>query len=151
MIVKDLTGFQVGKLTVLSFAGKAKDGHAIWNCVCSCGTNKNIISNSLTRKSPVQSCGCRNKEVAQLRNKTVWNTGRQYIIGNGEHVYKTRHAWAKACIKYYGNKCKRCGWDKARCDVHHKQLKSEGGEHTIENGMVLCPNCHRIDHQKGKK
>ncbi|NCQ35041.1 HNH endonuclease [bacterium] len=42
-----------------------------------------------------------------------------------------------------------CGWDKARCDAHHREPKAKGGKHTIQNGMVLCPNCHRIAHEAG--
>ncbi|WP_408509611.1 HNH endonuclease signature motif containing protein [Paraburkholderia sediminicola] len=43
-----------------------------------------------------------------------------------------------------------CGWDKAGCDSHHRIPKAQGGAHTIENGMVLCPNCHRIEHEQGR-
>jgi predicted HNH restriction endonuclease len=27
--------------------------------------------------------------------------------------------------------------------------RSRGGIHTIKNGIVLCPNCHRIEHEAG--
>jgi len=148
MRYRDLSGLQSGRLTVLSLAGKASDGHMLWDCSCTCGSVKTIISNSLTRKNPVQSCGCINKDTAQARSAS-WNKGKTYVVSSGEKVYKTRHAWAKACIKHYGNKCQQCGWDKARCDVHHKHHKSDGGAHTIENGTVLCPNCHRVNHSQG--
>jgi 5-methylcytosine-specific restriction endonuclease McrA len=38
----------------------------------------------------------------------------------------------------------RCGWSEGSCDTHHIIPKSEGGEYSIENGVILCPNCHRL-------
>lgn len=37
----------------------------------------------------------------------------------------------------------------ARCDVHHRVPKAHGGLHTLANAVVLCPNCHRIEHEAG--
>ena len=42
----------------------------------------------------------------------------------------------------------RCGWDKARCDVHHRVARCDGGLNTISNGEVICPNCHRVAHEQ---
>lgn len=150
--MKQLQGMKIGRLTVLERVGKATDGHALWRCLCECGNTKDISSNSLNRKSPVKSCGCLIKAAAQQRLKTqdVWNKGSSYLINNGERIYKTRHSWSKAVLKTFGNKCQKCGWDKARCDVHHKEEKSKGGIHSLSNAMVLCPNCHRIEHEKEK-
>lgn len=74
---------------------------------------------------------------------------RSNSINGGEHCYKTRHSWAKAVLRAMGNQCEQCGWNEARCDVHHRQPKAKGGKHTIANGMVVCPNCHRIAHEAG--
>lgn len=81
-----------------------------------------------------------------VRDITGHRNGRLVAV---DHCYRTRHSWAKAVIRHYGNKCQRCGWDEARCDAHHRTPKAEGGLHTIKNGIVLCPNCHRIHHEKG--
>jgi len=78
------------------------------------------------------------------------NEGKSYAINLGVHCYKTRHGWAKAAIRHFGNTCQKCGWNKARCDVHHLIPKSLGGLHTIENAIILCPNCHRIHHEESK-
>ena len=43
------------------------------------------------------------------------------------------------------NACERCGWNKSYCDRH--RLK-HGAKYTKENVIILCPNCHRIEHQK---
>lgn len=29
---------------------------------------------------------------------------------------------------------------------HHRKLRSQGGEHTVENGLGICPACHRMIH-----
>lgn len=29
---------------------------------------------------------------------------------------------------------------------HHRKLRSQGGEHTVENGLGICPACHRHIH-----
>ena len=148
--MKDLTGLNVGRLHVLSPSKRDADGHVMWLCKCECGKTKEIASNSLTRKNPVQSCGCMNKTTAQAKVKPdgAWNEGKSYAIQNGARCYKTRHGWAIAAIRKYGNKCQVCGWDKARCDVHHKHQKANGGLHTLENAIVICPNCHREEHAK---
>ena len=150
--LRDLTGLKTERLTVLERAGSGKDGHAKWRCKCFCGKTKTVSSNSLTRQIPVRSCGCMNRSVAQGRRKIdgAWNEGKSYAIESGEHCYKTKHAWSKAVIRHYGNKCQECSWNKGRCDAHHRTPKARGGKHTISNGIVLCPNCHRIHHEQGE-
>lgn len=55
---EDLTGQKFGKLTVIEYAGKAKDGHALWLCQCDCGSKPvKVPSNSLKLKRTT-SCGC---------------------------------------------------------------------------------------------
>lgn len=147
----DLTGLAVGMLTVLRADGRTDDGHVAWLCLCSCGKQKRIASNSLMRRNPVQSCGCMNHTRAQSKRRPdgVWNEGKSYAIKDGEHCYRTRHGWAKAVLNFYGNRCQRCGWAEAKCDAHHLVPKASGGRHTIANAIVLCPNCHRVEHERG--
>lgn len=147
---RDLRGFRSGMLTAIEPAGFAKDGHVIWRCRCDCGAEAYRPSNTLARPKAAPSCGCMRKVAAKKRllAKGPWNEGKSYAISGGAHCYKTRHAWAKAVIRHYGNQCERCGWNEARCDAHHRQLKSKGGSHTVENGIVLCPNCHRVEHER---
>jgi len=56
------------------------------------------------------------------------------------------NTFSEICRLYYGNKCMECGWDKGQCEAHHKILKSRGGKSTINNAIVLCPNCHSLKH-----
>lgn len=30
--------------------------------------------------------------------------------------------------------------------IHHRQMRSQGGEHTVENGIFLCHACHSWVH-----
>lgn len=146
---RDLRGKRNGRLTAVEPVGKAADNHILWRCVCDCGGEKIVSSNSL-RESGTRSCGCLSAEAnrARLLKDGAWNDGKSYAINGGERCYRTRHSWAKAAIRHYGNKCERCGWAEARCDVHHREHKAKGGSHTIANAIVLCPNCHRVQHER---
>ena len=143
------SGHRNGRLTAVSVAGKAKDGHLLWLCRCDCGNTNVVASNHLQRDAGTKSCGCLRREAANRRllRDGAWNDGKSYAILDGQHCYKSRASWAKAAVKAYGNKCERCGWAEARCDVHHRHAKAKGGLHTIANAIVLCPNCHRVEHE----
>lgn len=143
----DHAGVKYGRLTVNSEAGRSSDGHVLWKCTCDCGTECLVQSNNFRSgaKKGTQSCGCLRSEVS-ARPRTAWNKGKTYQNHADEKVYANRKAWAEAVRRVRGNKCERCGWDKARCDVHHRVTRAEGGLNTIQNGEVICPNCHRIEH-----
>lgn len=136
-----------GRLVAVQIKGRSVDGHILWLCKCDCGGTAVVASNNF-RERGTKSCGCLRADAQRKRIKRdgAWNDGKSYAINGGNRCYKTRHAWAKAVVRHYGNKCERCGWDRARCDAHHRKLKSKGGLHTIANGVVLCPNCHRVEH-----
>lgn len=44
--------------------------------------------------------------------------------------------------------CERCGADlnATGMEAHHRQLRSQGGGHGLENLLALCPDCHRRCH-----
>ncbi|MFA5240719.1 MAG: hypothetical protein WC476_13570 [Phycisphaerae bacterium] len=60
--LKDITGNKYGRLVVIGYAGRTKDRHSLWKCVCDCGNTKTIIGNSMKR-GDTTSCGCYAKEV----------------------------------------------------------------------------------------
>jgi hypothetical protein len=147
--IKSLKNYRSGRLVALyPEEQRTPDGHVRWRCKCDCGNEVTVQSNNLTRATGTKSCGCLRSEAAKrrLKKEGAWNEGKSYAISGGTHCYKTRHAWSKAVIRQLGNKCSKCQWDKARCDVHHKIPKAKGGLNTIENAVVLCPNCHREEH-----
>lgn len=47
-------------------------------------------------------------------------------------------------------KCYTCGWSKHPeiLEVHHKIFRSKKGNSEDVNLVVLCPNCHRFEHNK---
>ena len=57
--IRDLSGQTFGKMTVVSFVGSGKHGHAKWLCKCECGTEKAVRSSHLT-SGRTKSCGCIN-------------------------------------------------------------------------------------------
>lgn len=65
----DLTGQKFSKLKVLSYAGKDKQGSALWLCRCECGKTKVIIGKDL-RNGHTKSCGCYQKERVSITNRT---------------------------------------------------------------------------------
>jgi hypothetical protein len=149
--IRNLVGHRNGRLSVTAFSHVDDTGRAHWLCKCDCGGERVVQSNNLTRDTGTKSCGCLRREASAKRRQTegVWNDGKSYAIQDGKHCYRTRRSWAKAAIRQYGNQCSRCGWDRARCDVHHRKPKAKGGLHTISNAVVLCPNCHREEHERG--
>ena len=44
--------------------------------------------------------------------------------------------------------CSRCGWNKSYCDKHRIIQGKDGGKYTEENTIPLCPNWHRVEHNK---
>lgn len=55
-------GSTVGRLTVIREAGRSSNGSKLWECSCTCGNTKTVISSSLN-SGLVQSCGCLLSEV----------------------------------------------------------------------------------------
>ena len=76
-------------------------------------------------------------------NKQPWNKGKYYRL-RCRKVYASRCSWTKALKLLYGDRCAVCGWAEASCDSHHLVPKANGGANTMENGVVLCPNHHRM-------
>lgn len=142
---RKIAGTRHGKLVAIHPCGRSNDNHILWMCKCDCGNTAVVQSNSFTRKNGSRSCGCLRRDSRQWRKP--WNTGKTYStmvpIGS-ERVYKQRHGWSKAVRRVKGNRCEKCGWGEAQCDVDHITPKSRGGINIISNGMVLCPNHHRI-------
>lgn len=60
--VVDLRGQKFGRLLVVNEAGRAKDRHVLWNCLCECGNYVLVTGNHLKRTGGTLSCGCLQKE-----------------------------------------------------------------------------------------
>ncbi|MGI9898367.1 PIN domain-containing protein [Vibrio natriegens] len=48
--------------------------------------------------------------------------------------------------------CEGCGYiddgDRSILEFHHLVPLSEGGDNSFDNLLLLCPNCHRLEHKK---
>lgn len=45
-------------------------------------------------------------------------------------------------------KCLNCGWGNTTCDIHHINGKKIENFNNHSNLTYLCPNCHRLAHEK---
>lgn len=61
MLPLDLSGKCFNRLTVIKKHSKNKDGHIMWECLCSCGNKKVIVGSNIYRGA-TKSCGCLNVE-----------------------------------------------------------------------------------------
>jgi predicted HNH restriction endonuclease len=75
----------------------------------------------------------------------VWNKGLSYVH-RSKTSYAHKGSWRAALLRIYGDICMICSWNLAPCDTHHIEEKSDGGCFELANGIVLCPNCHRLAH-----
>ena len=119
----DMTGEHFGRLTVTTYAGKAPNGHSLWECKCSCGTFVTVSRSNLISGKQV-SCGCKRKEQAGMLNYShggsnsrlysIWCNmitrtenprGTAYNCYGGKGItispewrkdFATFHAWAEA-------------------------------------------------------
>jgi len=84
-----------------------------------------------------------------LRAALSLSTPRQYFSRDQLLFFRNDgnakpETWKKALRKMFSGACMRCSWDLAPCDTHHILPKRKGGKQTLENGVILCPNCHRL-------
>ena len=74
---------------------------------------------------------------------------RQKVRENNKELYKD-------IVKIYRFKCAICDWNiiprkgmlktprQGGCHIHHIDPVNDGGTHTIDNLILLCPNCHAL-------
>ena len=53
------------------------------------------------------------------------------------------HGFREWVMRRTPNRCALCGWTEARCDVAHIVDRKCGGDDSLNNIIVLCPNHHR--------
>lgn len=66
--IKDLTGLEFGKLTVVSLTEERQGGSPIWLCNCSCGVKDVKVSTRKLNSGHTKSCGCLKSEKLTLSN-----------------------------------------------------------------------------------
>ena len=79
----NLSGKRFGRVLVLKRKGVDNSGNIMWECICECGTTRNVRSSSLRDGSTV-SCGCYHKEMASKTSKKHGMCeSREYRIWEG--------------------------------------------------------------------
>lgn len=101
----DLIGMKYGRLTVISNFNNKSSGHALWLCLCECGTEK-VIRSDVIRLGKALSCGCFQKENMSFIKTThgmsdspeygIW---RQMIKRCTYNKYKDFHRYGGRGIK----------------------------------------------------
>ncbi len=79
---------------------------------------------------------------------TRYNVGyRRRKLGRRKYSrgeIKKHRAWIRTqALEKYGSSCELCTYDQI-VDTHHIHARKDGGLHTVENLMVICPNCHGL-------
>jgi len=94
----DLTGKKFGRWTVISRSkNNTNAGQPKWDCVCECGTNREITGGTL-RSGNSKSCSCLQKEVVSTLNSThklsqhplhkTWNSMHYRCVNPKSNRYK---------------------------------------------------------------
>lgn len=107
-IYRDLTGEKFGRLMVLK---RSKDKitpkgvhYKMWDCLCDCGTRKDILENSLIR-GKTKSCGCLSVELSKRLKPNEYDlekcdygigylyNGKQFIFDKEDFEIIKNHRW----------------------------------------------------------
>ncbi len=153
---KDLTGSVFGRLTVLEESSKrSNSGDLFWRCLCECGTETLVSTNSLKRKVTT-SCGCFAREVAKkLAQERVgaknhsWNPNLTQEDRERGRNFPEYTAWRLQVWKRDGFRCQACFRRGGTIVAHHIKNYSTNKELRVDvnNGCTLCAECHTLFHR----
>lgn len=75
-------------------------------------------------------------------------TGVKYKIGRPRDVAFRLRTRKAELLEERGGKCERCGFSNVRAlEVHHVERRCDGGTDDKSNLLILCANCHVIQHR----
>ena len=122
----DLTGQKIGRLLVLGLSEHQEWGKQIWICQCDCGTICEHQTGDLTKKNPVQSCGCLQREAASETGKrTIHLISNHAGIWNGD----SKNPEFQRIYQIWGAMKRRC--DNPN-DIHYAQYGGRGIKVCVE-------------------
>jgi len=129
---KDLTGKLYGRWTV-GVRGHISQGSYFYNCTCSCGVKKLVLSNRLVSGAS-QSCGCLHKELLVNRSTKHGMRYRHLYHAVSDEMRRCRYPSHPAYHNYGGRGIK----------FNFPSLKD--AIHWIENNLPIKPTPkHTID------
>ena len=144
----NLVGRRFGRLVVLSRAG-TKYRKSVWKCRCDCGSEKDILGQSLVRGS-TSSCGCLHKEIWHgiIYNPDITDEDRELAVNRD---LDPRNAeWRRNVYERDGYMCRVCGDDRGgNLVAHHKDAYHwcKQGRYDVDNGVTACETCHNEFHR----
>lgn len=135
IILPDLTGQKLGRLTVNFAAGSDSKKYKLYDCTCECGTNK-LIRAARLLSGDVRSCGCLLQEA---RNRNIVKAHEQQTKHglSGSETYLNWTAMIARCYnpkhdsypRYGGNGVGVCGFLRATPDNLLKLIGSRPQKH----------------------
>ena len=105
---RDLTGMRFGRWLVLRFASRDAGGRARWRCVCSCGAEKIVGGDNLTRGLS-RSCGCLTRELTGQRSVTHGHAPSPSISKKVSPEYRSWISMKTRCYNPASNRFYRYG------------------------------------------
>lgn len=109
-----------------------------YNYICEkCG--ESFITNTPIRKNRHIYCNHCKRHVVHLQN-----------LENISSIMDLSKRTISKILHRANAGCSLCGWNESTCDIHHIIQKKHGGSDDMDNLILVCPNCHRIIHTKGK-
>jgi hypothetical protein len=103
--IVDISGRKSGRLTVLEYRGKSKNGTSLWLCRCECGKEMIVLRSHLFGNG-TKSCGCLVVEKFVEMRKARVSHGHAYR-GKWSQEFRAWHAMKcrchLACMKGYKN------------------------------------------------
>jgi hypothetical protein len=144
----DMTGQRFGRFTVIKYAGRNKQGKALWSCKCDCGVEK-IVGGTQLRNGTTKSCGCYNRERSAQQIGEFSRSIRNYKMGYGtSRLANTWRHMIHRCENVRDKSYPNYGGRGIRvCDEWHDFFKFQ--EWALENGYDANLTIDRIDNDKG--
>lgn len=144
----DLVGKSFGRLKVVERVTPIGDLHVKYKCLCECGNEVIVRSNSLLKTvSPTRSCGCYQRDVLIAMNQKDISGNRYGKLVAIERVGVKNHKSIWKCRCDCGNECVVCLSSLVQGNTESCGCIQSRGENIIEN--ILKKN--KIDYIKQKK
>jgi len=124
-------------------------------CSQTCASKSNNALREYESHDPNTNCANCDKPLyrkpSRIKKWTIFfctkHCQHEYRVKNRQipdYTGQQRKRFSIACKDIYGEICEICQWGKARCDTHHVIQRCNQGTDDVSNGMILCPNHHRL-------
>lgn len=147
-ILKDITGWIFGELTVIEPDFEATNNHSgngtYWKCMCSCGNTTSVHGNALKDGRQV-TCGDRKIHRAGSNNSN-WKGGITPKLLSDRTSLEYNN-WRDSVYKKDWFTCQCCGQSiDIEKNAHHINSFAYNIKlrFDISNGILLCSRCHHI-------